>query len=288
MAWQRHATPLQVEAKRNSASEALVANSTVQSFVNSNIEEIDMQIDTRQGPAYAVARINLAPQESVNVESGAMMAMSSGVVLTSKAQGGVLKSLKRAAMGGESFFVSTYTASDNGGFVDVAARLPGDVTVINIESSLPLFISKGSWLANDANVSINAQWGGFKNLFGSEGGFIVRAEGQGPVVFGCYGALEQINLAAGESITVDTGHMVAYDSSVTMNLRKAAGGLVQSFKSGEGLAFDFAGPGRVWVQTRNPIELLGWIQAAIGTSNAGATAGLGGLAGGLSGIFTRD
>lgn len=68
----------------------------------------------------------------------------------------------------------------------------------------------------------------------------------------------------------------------------SAGGLVQSFKSGEGLAFDFAGPGRVWVQTRNPTELLGWIQVAIGTSNAGATAGLGGLAGGLSGIFTRD
>lgn len=249
-----------------------------------------MNIETRQGPAYAVARISMAPNESVRAESGAMMMMSSGVVLTSNAQGGVLKSLKRAALGGESFFVSTFTAPAQGGFVDVAARLPGDIAVINLESSTPLFISRGSWLANDGGITLDAKWGGFKNMFGSEGGFIVRAEGNGPVVIGCYGALEQINLVAGESITVDTGHMVAYDASVTMNIRKAAGGLVQSFKSGEGLAFEFSGPGRVWVQTRNPTELLGWIQAAVGTSNsgAGASVGLGGLAGGIAGILNRD
>ena len=247
-----------------------------------------MNIQTRQGPACAVARITLDPNESVRAESGAMMSMSSGVVLASNAQGGVLKSLKRAALGGESFFVSTYTASAQGGFVDVAARLPGDISVISIDSTSPLFISRGSWLANHEEVTIDAQWGGFKNLFGSEGGFIVRAEGNGPVVIGCYGALEQIDLAAGESIVVDTGHLVAYDSSVTMNIRKAAGGLVQSFKSGEGLAFEFTGAGRVWVQTRNPTELLGWIQAAVGTSNSGANAGIGGVVGGLAGILNRD
>lgn len=247
-----------------------------------------MNIQTRQGPAYAVARITLDPNESVRAESGAMMSMSSGVVLASNAQGGVFKSLKRAALGGESFFVSTYTAPAQGGFVDVAARLPGDISVITIDASTPLFISRGSWLANHEGVTIDAQWGGFKNLFGSEGGFIVRAEGIGPVVIGCYGALEQIDLAAGESIVVDTGHMVAYDASVTMNLRKAAGGLVQSFKSGEGLAFEFTGAGRVWVQTRNPTELLGWIQAAVGTSNSPANAGIGGVVGGLAGILTRD
>ncbi len=251
-----------------------------------------MNIETRQGPAYAVARITLDPNESVRAESGAMMAMSSSVTLSSNAQGGVLKSLKRVALGGESFFVSTYTASDQGGYVDLAARLPGDIAVIDVDPSMPLFISRGSWLANHNSITIDAQWGGFKNLFGSEGGFIVRAEGQGPVVFGCYGALEQIDLAAGESIVVDTGHMVAYDACVTMNLRQAAGGLVQSFKSGEGLAFEFTGAGRVWVQTRNPTELLGWIQAAVGTSNSGAGitagAGFGGVVGGFAGILNRD
>jgi len=216
----------------------------------------------------------------VKVEAGAMMTMSQGVVLQSKAEGGVLKSLKRAALGGESFFVSTYTAPPSGGFVDVAARLPGDVSMVEIGAGKALFISKGSWLANEATVTIDTQWGGFKNLFGGEGGFIVRADGQGKVVFACYGALEVWNLAAGQGITVDTGHMVAYEDTVQMTMRKASGGgIVQSFKSGEGLVFDFAGPGRVWTQTRNPTELQTWISSFVGSSNSGAGPSIGGLFG---------
>ena len=51
------------------------------------------------------------------------------------------------------------------------------------------------------------------------------------------------------------------------------------FECGEGLVFDFTGPGTVLTQTRNPNELLGWITAAIGTPNSGVGSGLGGLFG---------
>jgi uncharacterized protein (TIGR00266 family) len=244
-----------------------------------------MQVQTRQGPAYGVARLTLAPNEPARVESGAMMAMSVGVALQSKAEGGIMKSLKRAALGGESFFVSTYTAPPSGGFVDIAARLPGDITTHDVMPGHALFVQKGSWLANEVNVTIDAQWGGFKNLFGGEGGFIVRAEGQGTVVFACYGALEVWTLQEGQSITIDTGHMVAYEDTVQMAMRKASGGgFVQSWKSGEGFVFDFTGPGRVWTQTRNPTELMGWIQSFVGTGNSSGTS----LGGGLGGLLGRD
>ena len=238
-----------------------------------------MQVTVRQNPSFSVARIQLAGGEAVQVESGAMMAMSTGVNLAAKAEGGVMKSLKRAALGGESLFVSTYTAPASGGFVDVAARLPGDMTVQAISSAMPLFISRGSWLANEKSVVLDTQWGGFKNMFGSEGGFILRAEGDGLVVFGCYGGLEVWNLAAGESITVDSGHMVAYDASVSMSIRKATGGIVQMFKSGEGLVLDFQGPGKVWTQTRNPQELIGWISSVLPGSQPGGGGVIGGLLG---------
>jgi uncharacterized protein (TIGR00266 family) len=240
-----------------------------------------MEITTRHTPAYGVARLQLAAGEEVKTEAGAMMAMSADVQLSAKAQGGVMKSLKRAALGGESFFVSTYTAPAQGGFVDVAARLPGDISSYTVTAGQALFVSKGSWVASEAAVELNTKWGGFKNLFGSEGGFILRAEGQGQIVFACYGALEVWNLAADQHFTVDTGHMVAYEESVQMGLRRATGGLVQSFKSGEGLVFDFQGPGRVWTQTRNPNELLGWLSAALGSGSGGGPGQsvLGGLMG---------
>lgn len=239
-----------------------------------------MQVTTRQTPAFGVARLQLADGESVRVEAGAMMATSAGVTMQAKAEGGVLKSLKRAALGGESFFITTYTAPQGGGWVDVAPRLPGDILTFDVQPGRALFVQKGSWLASDPSVELDTKWGGFKNLLGSEGGFVMRAGGQGSVVVSCYGALETWDLAPGQTITLDTGHMVAYDESVTMGLRKITGGLAQTFKSGEGIVFDFTGPGRVMSQTRNPNEFLGWIQAAVGTGNSGGGP-MGGLLGGL-------
>lgn len=240
-----------------------------------------MEVTTRHTPSFGVARVALSGGEHVKVESGAMYAMSGGMVLESKMDGGFLKAAKRAVAGGESFFVSTYTAPAQGGFVDVTARLPGDLLTIDITPDKAMFVSRGSWLASAAPITLDTKWGGFKNMFGGEGGFILRASGSGPLVMACYGALETWDLAAGQGITVDTGHMVAYEETVQMTLRKAAGGMVQSFKSGEGLVFDFVGPGKVMTQTRNPAELLGWLQRAIGGGGGGA--GAGGALGGLMG-----
>jgi len=213
-----------------------------------------------------------------------MMATIPSVMVEAKAEGGIMKSLKRAALGGESFFVTSYTAPPEGGWVDVAARLPGDTQVINVDGSQAWFVQKGSWLASADSVQLDTKWGGFKNMFGSEGGFILRAEGQGSMVVAAYGAIEAWDLEPGQTITLDTGHMVAYQESVQMALRKVTGGLVQTFKSGEGLVFDFTGPGRVLIQTRNPNEFLSFIGAAIGTGNAGA----GGAAGMVGGLLGRD
>jgi uncharacterized protein (TIGR00266 family) len=241
-----------------------------------------MQIATRQTPSFGVGRIQLADGESVKVESGAMMATSAGVTVQSKAEGGVFKSLKRAALGGESFFVTTYTAPAGGGWVDVAARLPGDLLPIDVSAEKSWVVSRGSWLASDTDVIMDTKWGGFKNLFGGEGGFVVRASGNGPMLVACYGALETWDLASGQGITLDTGHMVAYEDTVNMSIRKITGGIVQTVKSGEGLVFDFVGPGKVMTQTRNPSELVGWIQSMLPSGSAGG-AGAGGIVGGLLG-----
>jgi uncharacterized protein (TIGR00266 family) len=246
-----------------------------------------MEIQTRHTPAFGIARIALAPNEAVRVESGAMAYMAPSVLLESKMEGGLFKSLKRAALGGESFFLTTYTANQHGGWVDVAPRLPGDLLPLDITPSQPWVISKGSWIASAQTVTLDTKWGGFKNLFGSEGGFAVHASGDGKCLVACYGALERWTLAPGETITVDTGHMVAYEASVGMNLRKVTGGLVQTMKSGEGIVFDFTGPGVVLTQTRNPNELATWISSMIGTSNSGATGGVAGL-GAIGGLLSRD
>jgi uncharacterized protein (TIGR00266 family) len=242
-----------------------------------------MDVAIRHSPSFAVARVSLAPGEQIRAESGAMMATSGGVGVTASTQGGVLKGLKRSFLGGESLFITTFTAPAGGGWVDVAHFLAGDIVVLDVAADRPLSITRGCWLASGAGVELDTKWGGFKNLFGGEGGFLVRAAGTGSVVIACYGALDRIDLAAGESVTIDTGHVVAFDPDVQSQIRKVAGGMVQTLKSGEGYVFDFAGPGWVMTQSRNPSALQAWIRQIM----PGETGGASGAAGVLGGILGR-
>jgi uncharacterized protein (TIGR00266 family) len=220
-----------------------------------------VQVHVRHNPSFAVARLLLAPGEPVRVESGAMLAHSFGMLVEARTQGGLFKSLARAALGGESFFVSTYTAPEHGGWVDVAPNLPGDLRIVELDGTLAWCITRGCWLASAASVNLETQWGGFRNLFGGEGGFLMHAVGHGSVVVSCYGALDVVTLQPGELVTVDTGHVVAYADTVQSRMRTVSQGMMQSMKSGEGLVFDFAGPGQVLTQTRNPRGLIGWLKA---------------------------
>jgi uncharacterized protein (TIGR00266 family) len=240
-----------------------------------------MDVSIRHSPSFAAARITLDPREEIRAESGAMMAASAGVGITSSTQGGVMKGLKRSFLGGESLFVTTFTAPANGGWVDVAHHLPGDVIVASVSAERPLSITRGCWLASAASVELDTKWGGFKNLFGGEGGFLVHAAGTGTVLLACYGAIDTIQLDAGETVTIDTGHVVAFDPSVTSQLRKVATGVIQTLKSGEGFVFDFTGPGWIMTQTRNPSALQAWIKSIMPgeTGGAGAAGVLGGILG---------
>jgi uncharacterized protein (TIGR00266 family) len=231
--------------------------------------------EIRHNPSFAVARVTLEPGEELKVESGAMMAMSTGIGVQSNTQGGVMKGLKRSVLGGESLFVSTYTAPATGGWIDVAHHLVGDIVVAGILPDQPMFVTKGCWLASSGGVQLDTKWGGFKNLFGGEGGFLIHASGHGTILLACYGAIDTLNLQAGESVTVDTGHVLAYGPSVTSQIRKVATGIMQTLKSGEGYVFDFTGPGWVMTQTRNPSALAAWIR----TVSPGQTGGAGALGG---------
>lgn len=222
-----------------------------------------MRVELRHQPSFTIARVHLDPGESVRAEAGSMAAHSEGVAVAARAEGGIMKSLKRSMMGGESFFVTTFTAPAEGGWVDVAARLPGDTFVHEVTT--PYVLTRGTFLCCDAGVTYDTKWGGFGNLMGGEGGFLGHVTGQGTLVGACYGALDRTELAAGETIVVDSGHLVAYDDSITVRPERAGGaGLGTAFKSGEMLVYHVTGPGTVLTQSRNPDELLAWIIPRVG------------------------
>ncbi|CAN5302892.1 TIGR00266 family protein [soil metagenome] len=219
-----------------------------------------MQVAIRHNPSFSVARLTLAQGEPAKAESGAMAAMSPDMNVQAQMQGGLMKSLARGALGGESLFVTTYTAGPYGGWVEVAPTLPGDIIALPASPDRAWNLSKGGWLANEWSVAIDTKWGGFGNLVGGEGGFLIRATGQGQLLVACFGALDVHRLGPGERLILDSGHLVAYTDGIGVSTRRI-GSTMTALKSGEGLVFEFTGPGEVLGQTRNPTAFISYLAA---------------------------
>ena len=215
-----------------------------------------MRSEILYGPAFATARLTLSGGETVRAEAGAMVAMSTGLAMQTSTQGGVMKGLRRAVLGGESFFMNTFTAPAGGAELYVAPPLPGDVVAWPVRGTL--FVQSGSFLASSADVEVDTSWGGARTFFSREGLFILRVSGQGDVVLSSYGAILTRTLGPGEAHTIDTGHVVAFDESIQYNVMKA-GNWKTTVLGGEGLVTRFVGPGRLWLQTRNPSDFLAWL-----------------------------
>jgi uncharacterized protein (TIGR00266 family) len=216
-----------------------------------------MDVNIVYKPSYSLGILKLAGGEEVRVEGGALVGMSPGVTLDTAATGGFMKSLGRALLGGESFFQNTFQASASGGEVTVAPALPGDLFSLDLNSETVL-VQSGSYVASEMGINLDTKWGGAKTFFSSEGLIMLRAQGQGKLLLSSYGAIHEMNLAAGQGYTVDTGHLVAFSDGMGFQVR-AVGGMKSTLFSGEGLVVDLTGPGRVLLQTRSSDAFLAWL-----------------------------
>ena len=216
-----------------------------------------MNVNVRYGPAYALAIVTLEAREKIEVESGAMVGMSPELEMETAAKGGFLKSLGRSMFGGESFFINGYTASSHGDTIALAPPLPGDISVIEMHGET-LMVQSGSYLASSEGIQVDTKWSGAKTFFGSEGLIMLRISGTGTLIVSSYGAIHEMELAAGEKYVVDTGHLVTFEEHLEFNVKKVAGWKSTLF-SGEGLVIELGGPGKLTLQSRSQDSFLAWL-----------------------------
>jgi uncharacterized protein (TIGR00266 family) len=216
-----------------------------------------MEIEILYRPSYSLGLLKLGGGEEVRVEGGSMVSMSSGVVLETEATGGLLQSLGRKLLGGESFFQNTFQAPAGGGQVAVSPALPGDLLALDL-SQERVMVQSGSYVASELDIEVETKWSGAKTFFASEGLIMLRTSGTGKMLVSSYGAIHEMTLAAGETHTVDTGHLVAFSEGIGFRVRKV-GGLKSTLFSGEGLVVDLTGPGRVLLQSRSTDQFLAWL-----------------------------
>ena len=220
-----------------------------------------MEFGIRYRPSYSLLGVKLAPNEQVLVEAGSMVSMSHDTQIDThlNATGGLLKSIAvaigRKVMGGETMFVNTFTAGPQGGQVMIAPSLNGDIIHFPLNGSL--LIQASSFLAASPAITVKLKFGGLKTMLGGEGLFLLSATGAGDLFINAYGGIRELDLNG--SFIVDTGHIVAFEDSLTFNVKKV-GSWKSTLFSGEGLVCEFSGKGKLWIQTRNLSALVAWLR----------------------------
>ena len=222
--------------------------------------------------AFALAVVNLQSEQAIHAEAGAMVSMSANVDLHSEMKGGVFGALKRA-VGGESAFVSIFTAKGGPGEVTFAPGAPGDVAGIEMRGQT-FMVQSSSYLAGDTSLDVDTKFGGAKSFFGGEGLFVLQISGTGLLLVSSFGAIHRRTLRNGERYVIDTGHLVAWEGHMQYNLRKAAkSGFLRSFLSGEGMVAEFTGPGEILMQTRNLAAFAGMLKPFFPSQGGGSGSG---------------
>ncbi len=217
--------------------------------------------------SFALAIVSLQSGQSISAEAGAMVSMSSNIDLQSELKGGVFGALKRA-VGGESAFVSTFTAQGGAGEVTLAPGAPGDVVGIEMRNQT-FMVQSSSYLAGDTSLVVDTKFGGAKSWLGGEGLFLLEVSGTGLLLVSSFGAIHRKALRPGEQYVVDTGHLVAWEGQMQYQTRKAAkSGFFRSFLSGEGLVAEFSGPGEILIQTRNLRAFAGLLKPFFPTQSS--------------------
>ncbi|MDE0958806.1 MAG: TIGR00266 family protein [Planctomycetota bacterium] len=212
-----------------------------------------MRFEILEQGAFQSALVHFDPGERLVSESGAMVRASGNVdidVTTRAKKGGGLFSGVKRLLGGDSFFLSTYSTTDGGsGEVGIAPVLPGEVMTLEVAGASHWKTTGGSFLAAGGDIELDTQFQGLGGFVSGENLFFLEASGSGTILVGAFGALRELEVNG--ELTIDTGHLVAYESTLEYSVSKAGGSWMQSFLAGEGFVMKFSGQGRVIVQTHD-------------------------------------
>jgi uncharacterized protein (TIGR00266 family) len=214
------------------------------------LSEFPFRIEGR--PDFSLLTATIPAGKTLKVEASAMASMDSNLTMKTKMKGGLARFLT-----GESLFLNEFTAEGGSGEISIAPGAPGDLEHIFLNNET-IYLQNSAFLASSPQINLETKWQGVKKgFFSGESFFLIKASGTGDLWFNTYGAM--IEMPDGDnSITVDTGHIVAFTEGLTYEVQRLSG-YKSLFLSGEGFVCRFSGKGRIWIQTRKAEPLVRWL-----------------------------
>jgi uncharacterized protein (TIGR00266 family) len=265
---------------------------------STSAHEIDYEIF---GHEMQFVEITLDPREACVAEAGAFMYMDPAIEMetifgdgSGKAAGlvGALMSAGKRVLTGESLFMTVF--ANNGGSrqkVAFASPYPGKIVPLDLKQlGGTMLCQKDAFLcaAKGIAVGIAFQKKLGVGFFGGEGFILQKLEGDGLAFVHAGGAIVERELAAGETLRLDTGCLVALQPQVSYDIQ-FVGGIKTALFGGEGLFFaTLRGPGKVWLQSLPFSRFASRVFSAMPGNPAGRRKGEGSVLGPLGDLLGGD
>ena len=221
-----------------------------------------------KGETLPVVICHLESGERMITESGGMAWMSPNMKMETTTNGGIGKAFGRM-FSGDSIFQNIYTAMGGPGMIAFASSFPGSIRPFDVAPGQEYILQKSAFLASEATVDLSMHF--HKKLgsgvFGGEGFILQKVSGYGTVFAEFDGHVVEYELAAGQQIVIDTGHLAAMSASCQMDIQTVPG-VKNMFFGGEGIFNTVVtGPGNVWLQTMPASAMASALAPFIPTGN---------------------
>ena len=209
-----------------------------------------------EGSTLPVVVCTLSAGESMMTENGGMSWMSPNMKMETTSNGGLGKAFGRM-FAGESMFLNRYTAQNEPGMIAFSSCFPGSIRAMEIAQGNELVVQKHGFLASEAGVELSVffqkKFGA--GLFGGEGFIMQKLSGRGIAFLEFDGHIMEYDLAASESMIIDTGYLAAMSATCSIDIVSVKGVKNVVF-GGEGLFNTVVtGPGKIYLQTM-PINVV--------------------------------
>lgn len=196
-------------------------------------------------------------RESAWVANGSLMSYTREVDWQLRIPGGFEGAMKRS-FAGEGLSLTYVQAKTVPQQVILSANQPGQIMPWNLQNDGSVIATRGAFLAawGDVDITVSVARRAGAAFFGGAGLFLQKVSGVGMVLIHGSGDFVERRLKDGESMTVSTGNLAAFSSTIDYDIR-GVGGCSKMLFSGEGLFMThLTGPGRVLLQTlkRIPVQ----------------------------------
>ncbi len=208
-----------------------------------------------EGHNLQIAKLRLKPGQEIYAEAGKMIYKSANVEWTTRMTGQnfsqkIFGAIKRKLMG-ESLFFTYFHALGTEGHLGFAGHYPGKIQVFDLQAGQTMMVQRDGFLFAQGSVTLDIamvrRLGA--GLLGGEGFILQKLTGPGLVFVHAGGDHVDFNLAPGEVLQVQTGHLVAFEPTVNYDIQ-FVGSIRTAIFGGEGLFLTtLTGPGRVILQS---------------------------------------